>query len=108
MENKKDKDFEFEIIDEKEIEFAKRGRKPEINEEIVAKLKKAPIGKRFGLPFEEFQMKEEIKSSKEKQKISNEKARLNGVIRKHLKAAGFAQFQINWTTQIKPTVKITK
>lgn len=101
---KKDSDQEFEIIEETEMQFAKRGRKAKVNSEMVAKFQKAPKNKAFVV--REFLPENGMPSDPEKAKT--EKARINSDIRKHLKLAGVLEAKIRWTLTMLPTVTITK
>lgn len=93
-------EFEFEFINDDEIEMSKRGRKAKINEELVAKLQRAPKNKTF--------MLKEFAIDPNSEKASSKKSAISAEIRKHLKKANHQEFQIKWTLSGVPCITITK
>lgn len=96
----KDEDFEYEFINDDEMEFAKRGRKAKINAQLLSILEKAPKGKFFKVS--------QLAIDPKSEKASVKKAAISQELRKHLKMAKWTEFQIKWTTDFVPCVKIIK
>lgn len=103
-ENPKENDSElnFEIIDESEMEFAKRGRKSNLNPEFIEQMKKLQIGKLYAI--REFQ----IVGETDKEIIKTKKSGIAMKLRSALRQANRQEFQIKWTTDLIPCVKVNK
>lgn len=102
MPKEKDSELSFEIIDESEMEFAKRGRKSNVNPEFIEQMKKLQIGKLYAI--REFQ----IVGETDKEIIKAKKQAISMKLRSALRQANRQEFQIKWTTNLIPCVKITK
>lgn len=92
---------EFEFIDESEVEYSKRGRKPVFVPylaEAMQALKKAPKGK--ALPLKNYALDPASES------YAKDKARVSAMIRSHAKVAGLT-VGIVWSLSGVPTVKRT-
>lgn len=126
MPAEKDNDFEYEIIDENEMEIVKKGRKAKIHNSLLEAMKKLPKGKVIKLPMfavEQNVVDDFMKLSKElstsnvqnreeknanlallKKEIERQKAKNSATIRSHVKAAKWANHSINWTPKYCPIV----
>lgn len=102
MAKEKDSELSFEIIEESEMEFAKRGRKSNLNPEFIEQMKKLQIGKMYAI--REFQ----IIGETDKEIIKAKKSTIAMKLRSALRQANRQEFQIKWTTDLIPCVKITK
>lgn len=102
MPKEKDSELSFEIIDESEMEFAKRGRKSNVNPEFIEQMKKLQIGKLYAI--REFQ----IIGETDKEIIKAKKSAIAMKLRSALRQANRQEFQIKWTTDYIPCVKINK
>lgn len=87
---------DFEVVDTSSVEFAKRGRKSNIDPQLVAKLAtlKPKQALRVG------SLKVDMKSADYK----TEKARVSAQLRNAARSAGLAKFDIRWTLDGTPTV----
>jgi hypothetical protein len=86
----------FEIIEESEVQFAKRGRKSNIDQTLVENLKSVKKNQRIA--FRSFRIE-----SDNAQTIKTEKARLSAHIRAAAKAANWESVSIKWTVDNTPT-----
>lgn len=102
MAKEKDSELSFEIIDESEMEFAKRGRKSNVNPEFIEQMKKLQIGKMYAI--REFQ----IIGETDKEKVKAKKSAIAMKLRSALRQANRQEFQIKWTTDLIPCVKVNK
>jgi len=102
MPEENDSELNFEIIDESEMEFAKRGRKSNVNPEFIEQMKKLQIGKMYAI--REFQ----IIGETDKEKVKAKKSAIAMKLRSALRQANRQEFQIKWTTDLIPCVKINK
>ena len=89
-------------IDESEMEFAKRGRKSNLNPEFIEQMKKLQIGKLYAI--REFQ----IIGETDKEIIKTKKSGIAMKLRSALRQANRQEFQIKWTTDLIPCVKVNK
>jgi hypothetical protein len=94
--NQKPGDNGDEYIELSEVEFVKRGRKPSLDHQLVAKLKNLPAGKALVL--------QSLKQNPAASTYANDKARVASAIRTACKAAGLTTFSIKWTPQGVPQV----
>jgi hypothetical protein len=92
------KDNMFEIIEENEVVFAKRGRKSNVDPEMVDSLKALPQGVRAAVRT--------LKCDPTTESYKTDKARVAAQIRSAAKVAGVA-VTINWTVDGVPTVIVT-
>lgn len=102
MAKEKNSELSFEIIEESEMEFAKRGRKSNLNPEFIEQMKTLQIGNLYAI--REFQ----IVGETDKEIIKAKKQAISMKLRSALRQANRQQFQIKWTTNLIPCVKITK
>jgi hypothetical protein len=85
---------EFEFVNESELRFAKRGRKSQVNPEIVAQIKMLTAGKCLT-----------IKSLRVDPKDKSRKATVSAQLRSCGKAAG-VEVDIQFTVDGVPTVRL--
>jgi len=90
----KSDDHEFEFVNESELRFAKRGRKSQVNPEIVAQIKKLTVGKCLT-----------IKSLRVDPKDKSRKATVSAQLRSSAKVAG-VEVDIQFTIDGVPTVRL--
>ena len=102
MPKEKDSELSFEIINESEMEFAKRGRKSNVNPEFIEQMKSLKVGQMYAI--KEFQ----IIGETDKEIIKAKKSAISMKLRSALRQANRSEFQIKWTTNNIPCVKINK
>jgi hypothetical protein len=88
--------IDFEIIDEADVEFVRRGRKSSVSPELVEMLKKLPKGKTAKITS----MAGNPKNEKE---YTTHKARISATLRSAGKQAG-KKVKITWTPSGVPQV----
>lgn len=100
-----EKNDDFEIVNENELEFASRGRKSKISEKDLASirelLKKNPNG---WVTFGKFAIPSELTEKKDQ---SNFKAKVSAHIRQIAKKLGM-ECDIRWHKGMVPAAKFTK
>lgn len=96
MADKPNNGGDFEIVDPKTIQFAKRGRKSEAPEELIAKLRTVKPGETMILKA----MAVDMTASDYK----TVKSRMSSRIRSACKAVGIESFDIKWTVDGVPTL----
>lgn len=87
---------DFEVVETSSVQFAKRGRKSNVDPQLVAKL--ATLKPKQALAIKS--MKVDMKSADYK----TEKARISAQLRTAAKSAGLTKFDIRWTLEGVPTV----
>lgn len=126
MPNQKDDDFDFEIIDENEVELVKKGRKANINHKLLEAMKKLPTGKVIKLPShaveqsivqEVRKLQNELATGNPQDKdaknarlqslqkeIASHKAKYSANIRAHAEKAKWENASIKWSIDYCPIV----
>lgn len=99
MSDNKGKSFEFEIVNEADIEFVSRGRKSAVDPRLVAALQKLQPGKFVRLTS----MTVNVKSDS----VKTEKARIGGQLRSAAGNAG-VKIVIRWSSSGVPQVGLRK
>jgi hypothetical protein len=94
--NPNDSNDDFEIIDASSVSFVKRGRKPNLNDSLVQRLRTLPNGQALVL--------RSLKQDPTASTYANDKARIASAIRTACKAAGLSAFSIKWTPDGIPQV----
>lgn len=89
-------DFEFEVIDDKDVEFVRRGRKSSVAPELVEMLKKLPKGKTAKITSM-------AGNPKDEKTYTAHKARVSATLRSAGKQAG-KTVRITWTPTGVPQV----
>lgn len=97
MDNKNNDDFDFEIVDPESVQFAKRGRKSNVDPKLIEALTKLPKGKSMKIGS----MKVDTKAST----FRTDKARISAQIRTACANANLKNFQIRWSTDGVPFVE---
>lgn len=87
-ENENENNHEIEFIDISEVDSVKRGRKAQIDEIVVEKMKQLPKGKAMRIP--QFSVTE-ITDETEKKKA---KAKMRARVANHAKVAGWAKVTV--------------
>lgn len=93
MPQSKKNDFGFEIVDESELQFAKRGRKSNLDPSLIEAMKE--VGKDQRIAFRSLKV--------EGEEIKTEKSRISSQIRAAAKAANWDGVSIKWTVDNTPT-----
>jgi putative alpha-1,2-mannosidase len=96
---KKENEMNFEFIDENDIESVKRGRKAQVDGEMVAFFAKAKVGQSIKVAVLA------LSTEMTKAEADKEKAKHNAKIRSHAKAAGWAKVAIKWDIKGFPVAK---
>ena len=96
MADKPNSGSDFQIVDPKTIQFAKRGRKAEVSPELVAKLRTMKPGDTALFPTMAVDMSaEDYKTAK---------SRMSSRIRNACASAGIESFDIKWTVDGVPSL----
>lgn len=99
MSDNKGKPFEFEIVNEADIEFVPRGRKTTVDPKLVAALQKLQHGKFVRITS----MAVNVKADS----VKTDKARIGGQLRSAASNAG-VEIVIRWTSSGVPQVGLRK
>jgi len=94
------KDDDFEIVNPSEIEFVKRGRKAQVNPELVARLSTLSKGQTMAIK------KDDFKADPKSDTFAKDKARISSQIRAASVAAKVKKISINWNAQGVPFVTV--
>jgi hypothetical protein len=87
----------FEIVDADSLSFVKRGRKPNLDSNLVELLRQIPVGKAGILKH--------LQQNPQAPTYANDKARIASSIRTACKAAGMTGFSILWSPDGIPQVR---
>jgi len=90
-------DFSFEIVDSNSVEFAKRGRKSNVDPKMIEALSKLPKGKSLKIS--------NMKLNPNAQEFRTDKARISAQIRTACANANLTNFRIRWSTDGVPFVE---
>lgn len=91
-------EFEFEIIDETEIESVSRGRKSSVPQELIDGLRGLKAGKAVRIPSQ--------KLDPASVTYKTDKARVSAVLRTAMRAAGHKGFSIIFTPEGVPQIRL--
>jgi len=87
---------DYEVVDAESIQYVKRGRKANLDGELVAKLRDLPVGKALVISS--------LQQNPAASTYANDKARIGSSIRTACKAAGLTGYRILWSPQGVPQV----
>lgn len=87
---------DFEVVDSASIEYVKRGRKSNVDPELVNKLKTLPVGKSLTV--------RKMAQNPDSPTYASDKGRVGAQIRNACKSAGITTFSIRWSVDGIPAI----